>query len=93
MPPTGPDLNDTTTASRETTDAEANVTATAEATIDTSTPALAAADEIVTEPAEAEPAEAAPAAALLDAPAEPAPGITEAAEDSREIKSSRRFGR
>nr|WP_294544550.1 DEAD/DEAH box helicase [uncultured Rhodopila sp.] len=83
MPPTGPDLNDTTTASRETTDAEANVTATAEALIDTPAPALPAADEIATEPAEA-----APAAAVQDAAAERAAGIAEAGEHDSGVESA-----
>jgi superfamily II DNA/RNA helicase len=68
-------LNDTTTASRETTDAEANVTATAESPIDTSAPALPTADEIATEPAET-----APVAALQDDTAETAAAIAEAEE-------------
>jgi superfamily II DNA/RNA helicase len=48
-------LNDTTTASRETTDAEANVTATTEAAIESTTLALTPADELASEPVEVPP--------------------------------------
>jgi superfamily II DNA/RNA helicase len=87
MPPTGPDLNDTTTASRETTDAEANVAATAEASIDHPAPALPAADEIASEPAET-----APAAALQDSSGEPAAGIAEAEEHDGQAEPAAEAG-
>ena len=68
-------MNDTTTASRDTTDTEAIVNATAEAAIDVAAPALPAADEIATEPAEA-----APRAAEQDAAAETVAAIAEPEE-------------
>nr|WP_294514372.1 DEAD/DEAH box helicase [uncultured Rhodopila sp.] len=50
MPSTGPDLTDTTTASRDSADAEAFVATTSEATIDTAPRASAAAEDVGAEP-------------------------------------------
>src|SRR5271165_6156345 len=68
MPSTGPDLTETTTASREPADAEAIVAATSEAAIDPSAQAPHGLDGQVTESAEAAPERAPGLVPIVEAP-------------------------